>query len=540
MNSVAERLLETWLDSQAERRYQPAFIQMLVSEGWRVLHNTRHSPIELGKDVIARDPKGVLHCFQLKGNPSSRVTKAEASALLGQFNELLTLPPGPEFRKGPRERHVAVFVTNGEIDEEARLLFERAGEACNLPSTAASSYELWSRGQLLTLLQPTMRIWPTTLEGMRLILNLLAGDGREPPVPEDISRIMASLRPPANAKSPARTSALTSMLVVSEIVKARWYEAANHQALHAVTVIASVAALSLADTQHRLRLVAGYATLALEHSADLLAEARDMHFEADRAWAEHDILGEYDVMWERRRLVADCAAVAILGRTTLNEELQAYAADLVDRQAHDFMLWGQAQVPSMIGCFWARSRTIKAVGTGELDLARLLQALQSANCPNGDDALPQPYYAWPDVWALRYGLQHATETSIFEDNSRGHLRFGRAIMFMLAKRNRKDCCVELWPDFTRLVHEEPELPSECFFSAVLSDDGSLRSIQLREGVWDELVAEAEAAGSAPFLDKFQALAWLIAAYVSLVPYRAWTNVLMWLDDQLNSRQMPEI
>jgi hypothetical protein len=56
MISVVERLIESWLDSQTERRYQPAFIQLLVPEGWSVLHNTRHSPIELGKDVIARAP----------------------------------------------------------------------------------------------------------------------------------------------------------------------------------------------------------------------------------------------------------------------------------------------------------------------------------------------------------------------------------------------------------------------------------------------------------------------------------------------------
>ena len=49
MISVVERLVESWLDSQGERQYQPAFIQLLVSEGWSVLHNTRHSPIELGK-----------------------------------------------------------------------------------------------------------------------------------------------------------------------------------------------------------------------------------------------------------------------------------------------------------------------------------------------------------------------------------------------------------------------------------------------------------------------------------------------------------
>lgn len=529
MLSVAERLLESWLDSQTERRYQPAFIQMLVSEGWTVLHNTRHSPIELGKDVIARDPAGVLHCFQLKGNPGSRVTKSEAADLLVQFNELLTLPPGPEFRRGPREKHVAVFVTNGEIDEEARLLFERAGEACGQPGVPASAYELWSRGKLLAMLKPAMRVWPTSLEGMRLILNLLAGDGWEPPVPADISTIMASLLPPAGAKSPARTAALSAMLVVAEIIKVRWYEKENHQALHAVTVLASIAALQLANTRQRLTMVESYAPLALEHCADLLAEAKERRFEPDRAWAERDILGEIDIMWERRRLVADCAAVTLLGGRKLSPKLESYAIELVMRVTHQVMLWGQAQIPSLVVAFWARALVDAGIGK-EFDLAATLGTVERAN--GGSDErtmLPGPYYPWPDVWALHQNKPHMTETMIFEDSAHGHLHFGRAIMGMLAKRNLKRTCSQLWADHSRVIHEEPALPDEVFFSAVLSDEGSVRDIQLRTGVWAEVVNEAIDGSVAKFLDRFTPLAWLIAAYVSLVPYRAWTRVLLWLD-----------
>lgn len=44
-------------DNQNKRRYRPTLIQMLVSEGWTILHYTRHSPIELGKGVFARSIK---------------------------------------------------------------------------------------------------------------------------------------------------------------------------------------------------------------------------------------------------------------------------------------------------------------------------------------------------------------------------------------------------------------------------------------------------------------------------------------------------
>ncbi len=534
MSTVAERLLESWLDSQTERRYQPAFIQMLVSEGWTVLHNTRHSPIELGKDVIARDPSGVLHCFQLKGNPGSRVTKNEAAGLLQQFHELIRLPPGPEFQNNPHENHVAVFVTNGEIDEEARLLFERAGAACGQTGVAALRYELWSRGKLLSMAKPAMRVWPASIEATRLILNLLAGDGREPPVPADISNIMVSLFPPTDATSPAKTSALSGMLVVSEIIKLRWYERENHQALHTVTVLACIAALPLADTKERLGMIEGYAPLALEHCSDLLAEAQEKNFEPDRAWAEGDLLGEIDVMWERRRLVADCAAIALLGRRDLPTELRRYATDLVTRVTHQVMLWGQAQIPSLIVAFWARSLVDAGIGK-EFDLAATLSAVEQAN--GGDDErtmLPGPYYPWPDVWALHQNKPHMTDTPIFNDSARGRLHFGRAMLGMLAKRNLKRTCAGLWADHTRVIHEEPELGDLVFFSAVLADEGSMRDIQLRTGVWADVVNEAIDGGAAPFLDSYASLAWLLAAYVSLVPYRAWTRVLLWLDQQFGS------
>ena len=531
MSTVAERLLEFWLDSQTERRYQPAFIQMLVSEGWTVLHNTRHSPIELGKDVIARDPSGILHCFQLKGNPGSRVTKSEAASLLEQFHELVRLPPGPEFQKNQQENHVAVFVTNGEIDEEARLLFERAGAACGQPGVAASRYELWSRGKLLSMATPAMRVWPASIEATRLILNLLARDGREPPVPTDISTIMESLLPPAGATSPAKTSALSGMLVVSEIIKQRWYEKENHQALHAVTVLACIAALPFADTKKRRGMIEGYAPLALEHCSDLLAEAKEKNFEPDRTWTEGDMLGEIDVMWERRRLVADCAAIAMLGGRNLTPELHGYAADLVTRVTRQVMLWGQWQIPSLIVAFWARS-LVDAGISKEFDLAATLRSVEQAN--GGDDdptMLPGPYYPWPDVWALHQNKPHMTDTPIFNDTAHGHLHFGRAIMGMLAKRNLKRTCGALWADHTRVIHEEPELADHVFFSAVLADEGSTRDVQLRTGIWADVVNEAIDGGAALLLDPYSSLAWLLAAYVSLVPYRAWNRVLLWLDNQ---------
>jgi hypothetical protein len=54
-----------------------------------------------------------------------------------------------------------------------------------------------------------------------------------------------------------------------------------------------------------------------------------------------------------------------------------------------------------------------------------------------------------------------------------------------------------------------------FFSAVLADEGSMCDVQLRTGVWAEVVNEAIVGGEAPFLEPYTSLAWLLAADVSL-------------------------
>ena len=71
---MLERLIENWLDSAGERSYQRCFCQMLTGQGLRIVHNTKHTPQEFGKDVIAVSPEGKLVGYQLKGNPGATLT----------------------------------------------------------------------------------------------------------------------------------------------------------------------------------------------------------------------------------------------------------------------------------------------------------------------------------------------------------------------------------------------------------------------------------------------------------------------------------
>jgi len=115
---VFERLIESWLDNASERTYQAPFCQMLAAQGYTVMHSTRHSPIEFGKDVIAKAPDGTLCAYQLKGNPGARLTLTQMRDIQGQLLQLVSQPikyPGLRTHS-----HKSYLVTNGEVDEEAQ------------------------------------------------------------------------------------------------------------------------------------------------------------------------------------------------------------------------------------------------------------------------------------------------------------------------------------------------------------------------------------------------------------------------------------
>lgn len=536
-NTVVERLLESWLDSQTERRYQPAFIQLLVSHGWTVLHNTRHSPIELGKDVIARDPDGKLFCFQLKGNPRSRVTKNEAQALLPQVIELIELPPPLSFRRTGFEKHVAVFVTNGEVDEEARLVLDAAGERAGGPGAAAEKFEIWTRGRFLRMLsEKAGAVWPSTPDGIQRILELISADGRETPQPVLIIEALSAAvpRPTTTSSASAKNAALGSLFLLAELIKGAWYRTDNHYALQLITVTVSIYSLLFADSSERRVAVEQFATLALEHCSDLLIEAQARGFDPDIVWAEAEPLSEFDVQWERRRLVADCAATLVLAGDKSPNFDEVYAANLLNSTCTGPKMYGLYGFPGLIVRTWARQR-LNASQTVEQDLARHLSQVIAINLErsSGRPPLASPYYSFEDVWADMLGLPFFTENVIGQDSFRRRAWFMRATLYMLAKRNLKQTCGALWSDFTKLLHEEPDLPPHTFFSPVLTDEGRVVTITYHHMTWLELVNQAVSAGNLDFLQPHHAFDWLIATYVVLVPYRASTPVLLWLDTQLN-------
>ncbi|MEN3952623.1 hypothetical protein [Iodidimonas sp. SYSU 1G8] len=539
MSSVIEKLIESWLDSQTERRYQPAFVQLLIAEGWRVLHNTRHSPIEFGKDIIARDPKGDLYCIQLKGDPGGRLRKSAATSIIPQLIELIEIAPAQDFLVSSDERYISVLVTNGEIDEEARLILGNLASRTEQERCPSVRFEIWSRGDLLArFISASKSIWPTTPEGMRRILALFTSNGEGTPSPRDISGALSliSSRPQEIKESQTSIdSFLNKTILLVEIIKNPWLQRNNHFSLFVISVISSMYILGSCRSEKDIRRVEQYATSCLVHIKDLIEEARDKNYDPGLSWVQKNIFSDYEIMWERRNIIGLCAAVLVLSSSTIMRKDSEYIKSLLIESLKDPQIWGAACIPSIIIRYWASCR-LKADLEPESIFIQIVNTIFCLNVHKKTyfPALPSPYYDFVDCWAYHHDIRYFGENKIWDDDFSNRMWFGRAVMFILAKRNWKQTCKRLWSRFSRISHEEPEFTSNNFFDPSYHNEGKIETYMFHEGGWDALVNSAIDSGIEPQLDRLGKLSWLVAAYIALVPYRGSTTLIMWLDSELNS------
>ena len=108
---MQNKLVENWLISAGELTYTAPFVQLLINEGFTVLQ-AKGGTTEQGKDIIARDPNGVIHCYQLKhGNIGS----SEWPQYRAQLDDLTEIPPKHPSIPDGLDTWECYLVTNGDI-----------------------------------------------------------------------------------------------------------------------------------------------------------------------------------------------------------------------------------------------------------------------------------------------------------------------------------------------------------------------------------------------------------------------------------------
>jgi hypothetical protein len=159
-----------------EKSFQTPFCQLLLSEGYTVVHLSRHGSFEEGKDILAIDPDGIPCAFQLKGSNGRKMSQNEWGKYVEQIVRLVEIPiDHPSIDKNLK-RNVS-FVLNGELEEEVRV--EITKRNADWKSRKCPELDTILLGELIERFSKMYtEIWPIRLSSEKDLLELYLNDGR--------------------------------------------------------------------------------------------------------------------------------------------------------------------------------------------------------------------------------------------------------------------------------------------------------------------------------------------------------------------------
>lgn len=515
---MLERLIEHWLDSIGERGYQPAFVQMLGGEGHTVVHSTRHSPIEFGKDVISIDAGGVPCAFQLKGNPGTRLTLSQWREIREQITELVEQPiVYPGVADIP---HKCFLVTNGEVDEEVQRAIDDLNRSYERRGLHPNQRVLViSRGTLLRWAKKHAgNYWPDDFSVHEKLIRMYNVDGREPPNLELFSEAIAKILriPPEDKKVPkaAFHRSMLSAAIFVTLATRNYVREDNHNAIVGVwtTLLATYAG---ASERHDIPLEGKFRLpyeVARSVVFDSLLEAlSEVHvkrtsltssksteeLDVNRIYLEGGALSDR-LLWNARALKT-LSLVAILrieaqrdpNSLELNSQQMQTISQLSESGTTKFAIWGESAVTQLFAHILAQ-RISDATMAPNLALYHVLRWIAQSALYSEREYVPTPYHGLEDCIRNQVGdALGLAPGNVKKDTQKRSSYMAEGLLHCFVRTNLKSYTKSIWPDMTRLMHMSYLPDNKWEYCLWRSESGRNLSKQFEHRKnWADLQAEA--------------------------------------------------
>ena len=528
---MLEKLAEYWLDSANERGYQSVFLQALLANGHRVIHSTRHSAIEYGKDVVTIDSNGTPCAFQLKGNPGTRLTLKQYRKIAGQLNELVNQPivyPGVPKSKW----HKSYLVTNGEIEEEVQRAIDDFNEGQDRAGFNDRKLEIISRGTLLKwVIDLGTSLWPSEVETSRPLVQLMAEDGKGEFEFQALHQLYISIlalddeKPTAPMPASQLKRRCTSAALITELALHSYRHKENHlAAINAWTMccaylIAACERQSKSFDRNASKIFEVSKTAAFEALGDLCLE-----MQSRTSHREGDYIADLPMYHFRSTL--------LIGLMSLywfyckdNERLaehRAYIEEYVPHTLKETLPWGEGAVPQILIHYWYLRNMDVSPKPDSIPMT-LLNVILSRN--SSDDVTTQmasPYYRSEEVARVAYSELLKLHSEPFGGETfRNSSWFAEPLLHLLVRANWKQTCKLYWHNYTKFGHKHFAPASRwcyCLFKTVLGTESTSQPPLTKD--WDQLVEEAKDSENrlAPEQFEKEPLVWLL--FLITFPQRA--------------------
>lgn len=494
---MLERLVENWLDSVNERTFQVPFCQILLSEGHRIIHSTRHAPIELGKDVISQGPDGTVHAYQLKGHPGTRLTLNGWREIEPQIRELTsTSILDPEFKD---KQHKSYLVTNGIVDEEVRVAIEKFNDANIRDGYMNRTLGLLDRGYLLKkFLSIGSSLWPTSIKRINQLIEIYISEGNDwYPVNKSHNILSEILFLDSSATKPGAAQLKRSIIsasIFSFFTLSSYYRKENHSAIiHALIQLSSyiIAACEKWGVSVKMNAEPTIIMLREEIACRILllakeADGRDELIEGDSM---------SDFLFYRSRitfLIGLFSAYLLEFKDKAeNSENNLILVNFIKKYEGKLFLWGEGAIPCTISYYWFSCR----YNDKQYPETILLSIACAILSPKSQEKRYKisPYFTVSDRIRSEVDFLLGSRQNPLRNETIGlHSFTSSSIFYFLVRTGRKQFCKALWPQYTQLTSAD-FIPDNKWNYCLWRTNGGKeihRQHRPKKG-WSELIDELE-------------------------------------------------
>lgn len=525
---MIERIIENWLTKVNEKSFQVPFCQMLIGEGYQVIHLSRHGSFEEGKDVLAIAPDGVPCAFQLKGANGGKISQNEWSKYNEQITRLVEIPIKHPSIDESKSRRV-FFVTNGELDEEVRVQITNQ----NPDRIRRQLPELGTilKGELLNRFSKIHTdLWPLQLQSEKDLLELYLADGTGYLDKAKYAGFLGSLI--FGSEAPTKVE--------------------GQRVLASAALFASYGLFPFSQAGNNVAIIEGW-TIFIAYAISYIEKYKldERYWQNTIQIAEEAVEMALSNLWEEIRTMQYFVAGNVLvdapfyrGRLTwltgfvssymlfqkqkkpdfiIEEEFINYFFE----NQKSFLLWGEAAIPQFLSILW----TLRTVGYSQL-ADRLLFAIFKGilEKTTSKEGIPDPYHNLGEIVLGISGLSD----QLREENFAGRSYSLDSLIQLLAKLDYRGVLAENWKQITltHLVEFEPDNPWQ--FCIWQCEDGIFHETMPKTPQsWKLLKEQSTEINVDKIPSYFQTNPAMLLIFLLVYPHRIRPDLIKFLDNSFS-------
>ncbi len=528
------RLIDDWLSNANERAYQSPFAHALAGQGFEVVHVSRHCGMELGKDVLARDSRG-LHCaFQLKDVGGKKISLSHWTRELGtQITTLVETAIVHPSLPLSRKPHRSFVVINGELEEEVNHWIDAFNRA--RPKRGPhGALEVITKGTMIAWITTlNSSFWPRPLTEIKPLVQLWVDDGDGQLNKQFLASVLDQVLD-LNAPKPRlfskrtlarliHSAAITTSFAVSSFTRKK-----NYYAEFEAWVMTYAYCCALVEKRRQSYASAAKSLEVIEqmlwNSVGLLVE--EAHSNTDLC--QGDPFTDSKLVRIRATgvvAVASLAALRAIEPQSRDREVSERARALIERHRKKVWLWGEAACPALLALF-VYERCLRGDLSSDVVLRQVIEGLISV-ASNQDLArqFGHVYQSFEDVYFPEKDPEEENERS---SKTNFQSRCAKAFWHFLIQENWKQQAAVLWPELSKITIEEFTPAASWMGYLWRSPKGLLREIiQPRRQSWATLIVEARKYDAGAVPRAFRERPILLLAFLFVYPHRWSTDAVKW-------------